>query len=136
VCKAAESNLKSDKPMQFEEVFFDYQAFSVKSTVLHLKDGQKAFTGVNKLAFQLLQSTIDRFHQTANNEVIIFSLLRTQLIEARAMGTFFADNLTLLYEQSKSTYNGSSLEAIVELSLRYFKAGRDLSKLKHVPFSV
>jgi DnaJ-domain-containing protein 1 len=130
VCKAAESNMKSDKPMQFEEVFFDYQAFAVKSTSLHSKDGQEAFTSVNKLAYHLLQNTINRFRQTAKNEVIDFAVLRKQLIETRAIGTFFADNLTLLYEQTKSIYDDPWLNEIVELSKDHFKDGRDLSKLK------
>jgi hypothetical protein len=88
--------------MQFEEIFFDYQAFTTKvKCILQSKDGQKGFVLVNQLLFEMFEHKIAELRQSASGEEFDFSVLRTQVLDARAVGGFFADNLSLLHEQTK-----------------------------------
>eukprot|EP00956_Cyclotella_meneghiniana_P009053 scaffold12417_cov22-Cyclotella_meneghiniana.AAC.2 len=131
ICKRAESTLRSDNPIQFENVYFDYQTFSVIPTVLKSADGQEAFASVNQLAFEVFQHTVTTLQQTATADAIDFAVLRTQLTRARAVGDFFADNMTLLHEQTKELVNDEWLSRITNLCWKYCKSGRDLGMLKH-----
>jgi energy-coupling factor transporter ATP-binding protein EcfA2 len=132
LCKQAEQILQSETPLQFEELFFDYQAFSITiPCVLQQEDGRKRFALINQLLFELFEHKIALLRQAASQEVIDFSILRLKVLDARAFGDFLADNLTLLHERTKDIFSEKWLDRISEFCFTHCSSGRDLGCIKY-----
>jgi energy-coupling factor transporter ATP-binding protein EcfA2 len=132
LCKRAEQIIQSESPLQIEELFFDYHAFSTKiPCILQSDDGQKGFSLVHQLLFELFEHKVALLRQAASTHVIDFSVLRLHVVDARTFGNFLADNLTLLHEETKDCVKDKWLEKVVELCWRHCSAGRDLGCIKY-----
>lgn len=132
LCKQAEQILESGSPLQFEELFYDYQSFSTKMPcILESDDGKKGFALVNQLLFEHFEHTVAILRQTASGEIIDFSNLRLKLIDARSFGNFLADNLTVLREQTKDFFSEKWLEKIDKQCWKYCGDGRNLGSIKY-----